>query len=130
MKSIKEVFNSADWKLEKHVPVIEINGQPRKSENIKFSISVGKEIVHPNTTEHHIAYIEAYFLPRGEKNPTLISRVEFSSHGASTKGPNTGGVYTIPIVKLSFKTDNPGTILVYSYCNIHGLWDAFYELNF
>ncbi len=130
MKTIKELFNSADWKLEKHVPVIEVKGSIKKSENINFSVSVGKEITHPNTTEHHIVYMEVYFLPDAERNPYLLGRVDFSAHGASVKGPNTSGVYTAAMIELSFKTDSPGTILAYSYCNIHGLWDSSYELKF
>ncbi len=128
MVSIKELLQSADWKLEKHVPVIEVQDKPKKAEPLKISVSVGKEIPHPNTTEHHISWIEVYFLPRGEKFPYQLGRFEFSCHGASTQGPNTSTVYTQPQVTLSFKTDKSGIILACSYCNIHGLWEDSREL--
>jgi superoxide reductase len=123
---IKDLIQSADWKQEKHVPVIEII---EKRENIKVKIAVGKEIPHPNTTEHHISWIEVYFLPQGGKFPHQIGRFEFSAHGASPQGPNTSGVYTEPIVVLEFKTEKPGTILASSYCNIHGLWQNSFEIS-
>jgi superoxide reductase len=122
MPEIKELFQSADWKQEKHMPVIEIPQTIKKDESVKVDVAVGKEIAHPNTTEHHIEWIEVYFLPEGEKNPQTIGRFEFSAHGAGTQGPNTSSIYTQPEVSSVLKTGKPGTILATSYCNIHGLW--------
>lgn len=129
MTSIKELFQSADWKSEKHIPVIQLQEKVKKGEFFKVTVSVGKEIPHPNTTEHHIAWIEIYFLAKGEKFPYQIGRFEFSAHGASTQGPNTSTVYTHPQVICNFKTEKPGTIFASSYCNIHGLWESSQELN-
>ncbi len=81
-----------------------------------------KEIPHPNTSEHHISWIEVYFHPEGEKFPYLLGRFEFVSHGESTQGPNTSTVYSEPWVTIVFKTEKSGTIHALSYCNIHGLW--------
>lgn len=117
----KDLFQSADWKKEKHVPVIEIEKQ---GDAYRVKVSVGKEVPHPNTTEHHISWIEVYFLPQGAKFPYQIGKFEFSAHGASTEGPNTSGVYTEPVVEVKLKTEKPGTILATSYCNIHGLWQS------
>lgn len=128
MVELKEVFQSADWKKEKHVPVIEAPEKPKKGEFMKVSVCVGKEIAHPNTTEHHIRWICVYFLPQGEKFPYEIARVEFNSHGESTQGPNTSSVFTQPDAVLSFKTDKAGVILAASYCNIHGLWQSSKEI--
>ncbi len=122
MKEIGEIFQTADWKKEKHVPVIEAPEKINKGEAVKMDVTVGKEIAHPNTTEHHIAWIDVYFLPEGEKNPGQLGRFEFKSHGASTKGPDTSTIYTAPSISFIFKTDKPGTIIAFSYCNIHGLW--------
>jgi len=122
MAEIKELFQSADWKKEKHVPVIEAPEKLRKGELLKITVSVGKEISHPNTTEHHIRWIEAYFLPDGEKFPYQVARFEFTAHGESTQGPNTSTVFTNPEVSASLKSDKSGTILASSYCNIHGVW--------
>ncbi|OPX17482.1 hypothetical protein BXT86_06250 [candidate division WOR-3 bacterium 4484_100] len=122
MKGLTEIFQSADWKNEKHVPVIEVPEVIKKGENFKVMISVGKKIPHPNTTEHHIAWIDVYFLPDGEKFPINLSKFSISAHGASSQGPNTSTVYTHPEVSLTFKTDKSGELIVFSYCNIHGLW--------
>ncbi|HEC69403.1 MAG TPA: superoxide reductase [Candidatus Omnitrophica bacterium] len=123
---IGELFQSADWKKEKHIPVIEVE---KGRGEVKVKVSVGKEISHPNTTEHHIAWIDVYFLPEGEKFPYQIGKFEFSAHGASIQGPNTSGVYTRPVVELAFKTEKSGVILASSYCNIHGLWQNSKEIN-
>jgi len=128
MASIRDLFKNADWKTEKHVPVIEAQDKVKKGEWLKFSVSVGKEIPHPNTTEHHISWIEVYFLAKDEKFPYQIARFEFSTHGASVGGPNLSTVYTHPEALCVFKTEKSGTIFASSYCNIHGLWENSKEL--
>lgn len=122
MAELKELYQSADWKKEKHVPVIEAPDNVKKGEFTKITVSVGKDIPHPNTTEHHIRWIEVYFLAEGEKFPYQLGRFEFNAHGESTQGINTSTIYTHPEAACSFKTDKPGLILASSYCNIHGLW--------
>ena len=122
MAEFKDLFQSADWKQEKHVPVIEAPDKAKKGEFFEVTVSVGKEIAHPNTTEHHIRWIAIYFLADGEKFPYQIGKFEFVAHGESTQGPNTSTIYTHPEVVANFKTDKPGTIFASSYCNIHGLW--------
>jgi len=69
-------------------------------------------------------------LPEGEKYPYQLGRFEFTSHGASTQGPDTSTVYTDPIVEFVFKTQKDGKIFALSYCNIHGLWEGSAELKF
>ncbi len=54
---LNELYQSADWKKEKHTPVLEIIGEVKKGESINVKLMVGKEIAHPNTTEHHIRWI-------------------------------------------------------------------------
>ena len=122
MPEFKDLLQSADWKKEKHVPVIDAPDNVKKGEFVRMTLTVGKEIAHPNTTAHHIRFIAAYFLPDGEKLPYQIGRVEFTSHGESGQGPDTSGIFTHPEAAVTFKIDKPGTILASSYCNIHGLW--------
>jgi len=129
MKNFEELLQKADWKKEKHTPVIEIIGEVKKEKNIKVEVSVGKEIPHPNTTAHHISWIEVYFLPEGETFPYQVARFDFVSHGASTKGADTSGVYTEPFVSFLFKTTKSGTLYALSFCNIHGLWINSLELK-
>lgn len=127
---LNEMFQSADWKKEKHSPVIEISGDIQKGAAVEVNLSVGKEIQHPNTTEHFIAWIDAYFLPKGEKFPVQLGKFEFVSHGASGAGANSSTIYTDPNVTFKFKTEKAGTLLASSYCNIHGLWQSALEIEF
>ncbi len=123
MSALSDKFQTADWKSEKHVPVIEVPETVKKGELFEVKVSVGKEVAHPNKTEHHIRWIDLYFLPEGGKFPYQIGKAEFCAHGASAEGPDTSTVYTNHSAVFSFKTDQPGTILASSYCNIHGLWE-------
>lgn len=129
MAELKDLFQSADWKKEKHVPVIEVTSQAKKGELISLTVTVGKEIAHPNTTAHHIRWIEVYFLPSTEKFLYELGRFEFNSHGESVQGPDTSSVFTHPELTLKFKTDKSGAILASSSCNIHGLWQNSKEIN-
>lgn len=122
MIDITKLYQTADWKTEKHVPVIEVPADIKAGEPITLSVSVGKEIPHPNTTEHHISWIDVYFLPDGETFPYHLGRCEFLAHGASTQGADTSGVYSDPKVSFDFKTEKSGEIIATSHCNIHGLW--------
>ena len=130
MAELKELMQSADWKTEKHVPVIDMPTAVKKDEIMKLTVSVGKQIAHPNTTAHHIAWIEVFFHPEGEKFPVLIGRAEFSAHGAGAQGVDTSTIYTHPEIALAFKAGKPGKVLAMSYCTIHGLWTSSADLKF
>jgi superoxide reductase len=129
MADFKDLWQSADWKLEKHIPVIEAPDKVKKGEFFKVTVSVGRQIPHPNTTEHHIRWVEVYFLAEGEKFPYQIGKFEFTTHGESAQGPNMSAIYTQPEVVCSFKTEKSGTIFASSYCNIHGLWKNSQEIK-
>jgi superoxide reductase len=128
MSELKDLFQTADWKKEKHVPVIDAPDRVKKGEMFKVKVSVGKEIAHPNKTEHHIRWIMVYFKPGGGSFPFQIGKAEFTAHGESTEGPDTSSIYTHHAVTLTFKTDKPGTLFAASYCNIHGLWQSSKEI--
>ncbi len=110
-----DLIQTADWKKEKHAPVIECADAVTAGEAFEVKVSVGKEIAHPNTAEHHISWITLYFQPEGDKFPYQVARFEFSGHGAGT-------VFTTPLASVSLKVDKPGTFHAISFCNIHGLW--------
>jgi superoxide reductase len=129
LKKIGELVQEADWTKEKHVPVIECADAAKAGENVEVKVSIGKEIAHPNATEHHISWISLYFYPEGEKFPYQIGRYEFNAHGASVQGPNTSSVYTHHAITTWFKTSKPGTIIAVSLCNIHGLWQSSKEIK-
>jgi len=126
---ISELFQKADWKKEKHVPVIECPSTIKKEDLCEVKVSIGKEIAHPNTTEHHIAWISVFFKPDDDKFPCQIGQYLFNAHGASAQGPNTSTIYTHHAVTTSFKTSKSGTLIAFGYCNIHGLWQSTKEIS-
>ena len=129
MKELTDLFQSADWKEEKHVPVIEAPQKVSKGEFFEITVTIGKEVAHPNKTEHHIGWIEVFFKPESSKFPYNVARTDFNAHGSSTDGADTSGIYTHHRSSVSFKTDEPGTIFAISYCNIHGLWQSSMDIE-
>jgi superoxide reductase len=118
-----ELYQSADWKTEKHVPVIECPDQVKADEMFEVKVTLGKEIAHPNTTEHHIRWIQLFFKPDGDKFAYQVAICEFSAHGEAADGPNKGPVYTHHGATVTMKTSQPGVLVATSLCNIHGLWE-------
>jgi len=121
MGKLSETIKSADWKTEKHAPVIELPESIAAGEPIKVKVGLGKAIAHPNTLEHHIAWVSVFFKPEGAPVPFQIGHFEFAGHGP---------VFTDPSVKVTFTTDKPGTVMATSFCNIHGVWESSAELSF
>ena len=118
-----DVLQSADWKSEKHVPVIEAPATVKAGEVFQVTVSVGKEIAHPNTTEHHIRWIRLCYKAEDGKVAYDLGLFEFNAHGESVEGANQGPAYTMPFGATQLKLAKSGTLLAVSYCNIHGLWE-------
>ena len=78
------------------------------------TVTVGKEIPHPNTIEHHIAYLELF----GEKEDgqvIALGRADFAP------------AYTAPTA--TFKIEGAFKALhAQSYCNLHGIWAGSVQL--
>jgi superoxide reductase len=129
MAKLGERMQTADWKSEKHVPVIECPDQVKKEEAFQIKVSLGKEVAHPNTTEHHIRWVALYFHPEGDKFTYEVGRFEFNAHGEAAAGPNTGPVYTDHTVTASCRIAKSGTLHAESLCNIHGLWESSKEVK-
>lgn len=129
MKKVGELFQTDDWKTEKHVPVIECPDSVKRGEMFEIKISIGKEVSHPNTTEHHIRWIQIFFHPEDEKYGYQIANCEFTAHGESVEGANKGPAYTDHTVTVASMINKPGTIHVLSFCNIHGLWENSKEVK-
>jgi superoxide reductase len=127
MAKLSEVLQSADWKSEKHVPAIECPDQVKADEFFAVKASLGKAVAHPNTTEHHIRWIQLYFQPEGAKAALQIGSFEFTAHGESVDGPNKGTVFTHHEAATAMKTGKSGTLyaLAYEYKFIvKGEWRA------
>jgi superoxide reductase len=129
MTKLSEKVQTADWKSEKHVPVIECADKVKAGEFFEVQASLGKEVDHPNTTEHHIRWISLYFHPEGEKFTYQVGHYEFSAHGESAKGPNEGPVFADHMVAARMKIHKPGTLHALALCNIHGLWEGTREVG-
>ncbi|MTI67683.1 MAG: superoxide reductase [Firmicutes bacterium] len=122
MKSIKEYLQTGDFKGEKHVPIIHIDDEIKADEMVELKVSIGDEIAHPNTVEHHISWIKVFFIPDEGKFPIELGTFNFTAHGE-------GNIFNKPSVSTNFKTTKPGSIHVISYCNLHGLWENSKEIK-
>jgi superoxide reductase len=129
MAKLGDIIQEADWKKEKHVPVIDCPATVASGEPFDVKVSLGKEIAHPNTTEHHIRWISLYFHPDGDKFPYQVGHFEFTAHGESAAGPNEGPVYTNHSISASLTVSKPGTLHALALCNIHGLWESSKAIN-
>ena len=128
MVNITDFVKTADWKVEKHVPVIDCADSVSENEVFEVKVSIGKKVAHPNTTEHHIGWVSLYFQPEGDKNPYQVGHYEFTAHGDSVQGPNTGAVFSHHAVLTWIKINKPGVIFAVSSCNLHGLWQSSKEI--
>ena len=85
---------TAEFKFEKHVPY------PEARDN-GMHVSVGKEMAHPMTEEHHIEWIEVI-------NGPYVNR-KYLKPGEKPEAD-----FYVPLQK---------GMVVREYCNIHGLWE-------
>lgn len=118
-----EVLRSGDWKSEKHVPVIEAPESVAAGEPVEIKVSIGEEIPHPNTAEHHIKWIKLLFQP-SEGFTFELADIQFAAHGEGLKGPQDGPCSTDPVANVTVRLKQSGTLIALSYCNIHGLWES------
>jgi len=122
-------IQTADWKKEKHVPVIGCPDEVNASTPFTVNVSVGKEVPHPNTTEHHISWLDVFFHPEGSSFTHHVGHFDLRAHGESTKGANEGPVHTHPDTAFSMQIAKPGTLISLALCNIHGLWESAKEIR-
>jgi len=94
---------------EKHVPVIELVDCPECSGKV-VRITVGKEVPHPNTIEHHIKWIALF----GVKDGLAVHVATF----------NLGPTFGIPTVTAHVNVGVFSELIAVEYCNIHGLWEG------
>lgn len=122
MATFNGLYQSGDWKGEKHVPVIHAPESVKAEEEVDVKVLIGEEIPHPNTFEHYISWIKVYFQPEGSKFPIEIATFDFAAHGESD-------IFTSAYGVARFKPNKSGTIIASSYCNIHGLWENSQKLK-
>jgi superoxide reductase len=123
---LSEFVKTADWKNEKHVPVIICADTVSAGTPLEVTVTVGKEIAHPNTMGHHIAWIALHFVPAGMQRSIVLGRCEFSAHGATAD--ENGIAFTDSTFSLRVRLATAGTLYATAYCNLHGLWASEKEL--
>ena len=123
MAEFSSTLQNADWKTEKHAPVIDAPDTVKPDEFVTVSASLGKAIAHPNTPQHYIAWMSLYFLPDGAKLPIQLAHAEFKAHGESTTDVP-GPALTHPVMSASVRLARSGTLQAVAYCNIHGVWQS------
>lgn len=87
--------NTVDAALEKHVPVLALNGD-------KLTVKVGS-VPHPMVAEHYIVFIAV-------NNGGVVTIVSLDH----TKGE--------AVAEVTIDPTKP--VEAYEYCNLHGLWVA------
>ncbi len=101
---------------EKHLPFIEIYKSHGKEEVDLVRVIVGKEVKHPNTVEHHIAWIELYGMKKSGE-VIAIGRTEFSP------------VYAEPNTRFQVNIEEFRAFCALAYCNLHGVWQSCIEIE-
>ena len=111
----KDVLKSAESEgREKHVPAIEIaKGRGEGSTDI-VRVVVGKEVPHPNTVEHHIAWIELF----GVKKDGQVIDLGRAAFAPSYTSPNVR--FPVPVAEFR-------AVCALAYCNVHGVWESCLE---
>lgn len=112
MKRFGEIIKTQEQEFakEKHMPIIDAPQSARAGEFFEVTVTVGKEVPHPNTLEHHIKWIQVY--------------AEFEGHAPVHVGTfDFGPTFASPTATFKMKLDKPATIYAVEYCNIHGLWE-------
>ncbi len=111
MQLTELVKTAASEGKEKHVPVIEvIKGHGTDGADL-VHVVVGKETAHPNTIEHHIAWLELFGI-KADGQVVALGRAEF--------GPS----HTSPSIAFKVPVADFASYAALSYCNVHGLWQG------
>ncbi len=100
---------------EKHVPLIEIGKGKGEGGTDIVHVVVGKETPHPNTVEHHIAWIELF----GVKRDGQVINLGRAAFAPSYTNPNVR--FQVPVAEFK-------AFSALAYCNIHGLWENCLEV--
>jgi superoxide reductase len=115
--------NSTDAAKEKHVPALTI-------ESGKIKVAIGA-VAHPMTAEHFIEWIALVNDNKTEivhLKPGMEPKAEFTCYIGEDETPFTGkNDEIVPNCEgqpcnFVCRSKNAKEVVVYAYCNIHGLW--------
>jgi superoxide reductase len=101
---------------ERHVPTITIDKGHKEGKDI-VRVVVGHEVEHPNTAEHHMAWIELYGVKKAGDQVINLGRAAWAP------------VYSNPNVRFQInQIQDFKAFHALAYCNIHGLWGSSLEV--
>jgi len=129
MNRLGPLFQTEDWRKEKHIPVIDCPEKVEGGKPFPISVTIGKEIHHPNTTQHHIKWVQVFYKPENDKFSYQIAHCDFAAHGESVEGADKGPVITDHTVSVVVSVKCRGRIYALSLCSIHGLWESGKDLQ-
>ena len=109
--SFPEVIKTGkDEGKEKHVPTITID-KGHKGGTDLVRVVVGHDVPHPNTVEHHIAWIELYGIKKNGNQLVNIGRAAWAP------------VYSNPNVRFQInQIQDFKACHALICCSVHGLW--------
>jgi len=96
---------------EKHVPIIHAPESASAGQPFRVRVVVGETVPHPNTLEHHIAWIALYAQPEGSRYVFEVAKIEL------------GATFVNPVLEVDMMLEKNATLFAVEHCNIHGLWD-------
>ena len=110
MQISRIIKTALDEGKEKHVPHLEIDQGCKMGHDI-VRVVVGHETDHPNTVEHHIAWIELYGVKKDSDQVINFGRAACTP------------VYSNPNFRFQInRIEEFKSFHALAYCNIHGLW--------
>jgi len=116
MEFSKIIKTGKDEGKEKHVPTMTIDKGHKEGRDI-VRVVVGHEEPHPNTVEHHIAWIELYGVRKDDDQVISLGRAACAP------------IFSNPNVR--FQINQIGDFKAFhslTFCNIHGLWSDSLEV--
>ncbi len=105
------VKTAASEGKEKHLPDIQVMSDHGPSGGDTILVRVGKETAHPNTIEHHIAWLELFGI-KTDGQVIALGRADFAPS------------FTGPTVAFNVAVAGFASFAALSYCNVHGLWQG------
>ena len=96
---------------EKHVPVIDAPASVAAGARFPVTVTVGKQVHHPNTVQHHIKWVQVFAKQEGSRPPVHLGTFDL------------GPAFAEPKITFTAMVGKTSEIIALSYCNIHGLWD-------
>jgi len=101
----KDLENMSDLE-KKHYPTVEAPESASPRESFKVTVTVGKDLPHPDKGDHFIQWVDLYV------DDAYLSRLDFT--------PTVSGTPVSVTLKLNYDC----TIRAISRCNLHGMWEG------